>query len=170
MPVAMLLPQLNDAEASSLANDKIASTALLAAAGLPVPPSWATGTPALLADLVSEGPVWVKSHRDTQAEPPRRLACRRKAACARPELDSNGLPGPLFAQREIAPGDAQISVYIMGSRLWAFRNRDINKPIEPSASIATAALECGRVLGLEIYRVDFVLSDGMFFIVDVVAA
>jgi ribosomal protein S6--L-glutamate ligase len=170
VPVAMLLPQLNDAEASTLANDKIASTALLAAAGLPVPPSWATGTPALLAELVNDGPVWLKSHRDTEPESTRRLTCKRDAAITESNLDPNGLPEPLFAQREVAPGDARLAVYIMGSRLWAFLNKDINKRIEPSASIASAALECGRVLGLEIFRVDFVLSDGMFFIVDVVAA
>jgi ribosomal protein S6--L-glutamate ligase len=165
---------LNDPEASALARDKIASTAILAAAGLPVPPSWATGSPHLLADLLSDAPLWLKPPRGSQGEGVRRIVSRRDPSFDRPSLDVYGLPLPVFAQREVPTSGSDLKVYMVGGRVWALLRpfpartpeEKLGQAIEPPASIATAALECGRALGLEIFGVDFLVSDGMFFVVD----
>src|SRR5574337_1125723 len=44
----------------SVASDKRAATAMVAAAAIPVPPSWSTGHSAQLGSLLAEGPLWVK--------------------------------------------------------------------------------------------------------------
>lgn len=51
---------LNTMRANALARDKVAATALLASAGVPVPPSWAIARANWFRPLLGEGPLWVK--------------------------------------------------------------------------------------------------------------
>jgi ribosomal protein S6--L-glutamate ligase len=166
---------VNSFRSSNLARDKVAGTAVLAASGVPVPPSWATGRPAQLRPLVTEGPLWIKPQRGTKGAGVRRVTDPHVLDDLEPPTDPYGLPLPLFAQREVPTCGRDLKVFVVGQSLWAitrpFPARTLQEKIGTSApvppDIAVAALACGEALGLELYGVDFLLSEDRFFAVDV---
>lgn len=166
---------INTCHSCNLTRDKVAATAVLAAAGVPVPPSWTTGQPALLLPLLAEGPLWVKPQRGYQGQGVRRLAGPAELEGEAPPVDAYGLPLPLFAQREIPTSGRDLKVYVAGESLWAIARpfpartleEKLGTPVSPPQDVRTAALACGRALGLEIYGVDFLSVGERFFVVDV---
>lgn len=166
---------VNTFRASSLTRDKVAATAVLAAAGVPVPPSWTTGQPALLRPLLAEGPLWLKPQRGTKGAGVRRAADPHDLDEHAPPTDPYGLPLPLFAQREVPTSGRDLKVFVVGETLWAISRpfparslqEKIGTPAPLPSDIEAAAFACGRALGLELYGVDFLLSEDRFFSVDV---
>lgn len=165
---------VNTARSSQLARDKIAATALIAASGVPVPPSWATGIPQAIAAVAEYGPVWLKAPRGSRGEGVRRVANPYALEGQQP-FDPYGLPLALFAQREV-PGDGQdLKVYVVGENVWALRRpfpavtleAKMGQAVAVSPAIKDAALACGRVLGLELYGVDLLVNGNRFYVVDV---
>lgn len=163
---------VNSFRSCSLARDKIATTAVLAGAGVPVPPSWTTGSPARLRSLLSEGPLWLK--------PP----CGGRGPWVSRVIDPTGLdaptdvyglPLPLFAQREALSEGRNLKVFVVGEEVWAiarpFPARTLDQklctPAALRAEVRAAVLACGRVLGLELYGVDFLEAEDRFFALDV---
>ncbi|HSB70874.1 MAG TPA: hypothetical protein VLT62_16230 [Candidatus Methylomirabilis sp.] len=166
---------VNSFRSCSLTRDKIAATAVLAAAGVPVPPSWATGQPALLRPLLAEGPMWLKPQRGRGGTGVRR-ATEPSALHAEDALaDAYGLPLPLFAQREVPSGGQDLKVFVAGEEVWAvsrpFPARTLQekagRPAPLPSDVRAAALACGRALGLELYGVDFLAAGDRFYVVDV---
>jgi ribosomal protein S6--L-glutamate ligase len=166
---------VNSFRACYLTRDKIAATAVLAAAGVPVPPSWTTGRPPLLSPLLADGPLWVKPPLGREGLGVRRLAGRADLDSEAPPVDAHGLSLPLFAQREVPTGGRDLKVFAVGSDLWAtsrpFPARTLEEkvgtPVALSPEVRTAALTCGRALGLELFGVDFLTAADQFFVVDV---
>ncbi len=166
---------VNTFQACNLTRDKVAATAVLAGAGVPVPPSWTTGQPARLQPLLAEGPLWIKPQRGCQGLGVRRLAGPAELEGEAPPTDAYGLPLPLFAQREVPTSGRDLKVYVAGETLWAIARpfpartlqEKIGVPIAPPQAVRTAALACGRALGLELYGVDFLGAEERFFAVDV---
>ena len=166
---------LNTVRSCALARDKIAVTALLAAAGVPVPPSWATGQGARLRPLLAEGPLWVKPQRGSKGLGVRRLRHGAEVDDRLTPADSAGLPLPVFAQREVPSAGRDLKVYVVGDRAWAVEKPwpvrtledKVGIPTELPSGIRTATLRCGEVVGLELYGVDFVVAGDGFFAVDV---
>jgi ribosomal protein S6--L-glutamate ligase len=167
----------NTFAASSLTRDKLASTAVLAGSGVPVPPSFATGQADLLRQMFGGGPLWLKPPRGSQGAGVRRLASaadlsRTDAALT---LDAHALPVPLFAQSEVPSGGSDLKVYVVGDQLWAIKRpfpaltlaEKLGEPARVSPPIRDAALACGAALGLELYGVDFLVAGDEFFVVDV---
>jgi ribosomal protein S6--L-glutamate ligase len=168
-------PTLNSVRSCDLARDKAAATALLAAAGVPVPPSWVVGDPTLLRPLLGHGPLWLKSPGGSKGRGIRRVLDPDELAGARPDLDPCGLPLPLLAQAEV-PGDGTVlKAYVVGERVWGrvkpwpVRTAEdkLGVPSSLRPEIRAAALTCGRCLGLELYGVDFLVAGDDFFAVDV---
>jgi ribosomal protein S6--L-glutamate ligase len=169
-------PVVNTFEASNLTRDKLATTAVLAAAGVPLPPSWATGRPELLRGLVEQAPLWLKPQRGSQGHGVRRLHAAAEidtaegAAC-----DTYGLPIPLFAQRDVPSGGRDLKVYVVGEQMWAITRPfpartledKLGAPCRVPPVIREAAVACGRALGLELYGVDFLVAGDHFFAIDV---
>ncbi len=165
---------VNSFRSHNLASDKIATTGLLAAAGIPVPPSWATGQGALLRPLrgLATRPLWLKPPRGKQGAGVQRLAAGEVIAddLLRATHDS-----PLFAQREVPSSGQDLKVYVIGDKIWSLlkpwpartASDKLGVPVALPAEIRDAALACGRALGLELYGVDFLASENRFFVVDV---
>ena len=167
---------VNTLEASSLARDKLAATAVLAAAGIPVPPSWATGQPELLAGVFVEGPLWLKPQRGSHGLGVRRLTSLDELATVQSESsDVYGLPLPLFAQSEVPSAGLDLKVYVVGNQTWAISRRFPARTLEEKLGVQTpisrdirnVALAAGAALGLELYGVDFLVAGEQFWVVDV---
>jgi ribosomal protein S6--L-glutamate ligase len=167
---------VNSFEACVLTRDKIASTAVLAAAGVPVPRSWTTGRPELLRSLLTDRPLWLKPQRGSQGAGVQRLASSRDLeGVGALTCDAHGLPLPLFAQREVPSGGRDLKVYVVGDQMWAisrpFPARTLEEKLGTPARIPPvvrdAALLAGRALGLELFGVDFLIAGDEFFAVDV---
>jgi ribosomal protein S6--L-glutamate ligase len=166
---------VNTVESCNLVRDKMVYTAVLAARGVPVPPSWATGHPAMLLPLVQEGPLWVKPQRGSKGKGVIRVASPAQLGLLPMRADPCGLPLPLFAQEEVPSEGDDMKVYVVGDRAWALTKpwpvRTVadkygRRTFLPPA-IEAAARACGQVLGLEIFGVDFLVQGDSFFVVDV---
>jgi ribosomal protein S6--L-glutamate ligase len=166
---------VNTVQACVLARDKIAATAVLAACGLPVPISWATGHADRLQPMLESGPVWVKPYHGSRGAGVRRLSGPTDLNGVEDPLDPNGLPLPLFAQRAVPSTGHDLKVYVVGEQAWAIRrpfpaqtlSDKFGAPAALPPAIRAAALAVGRALGLELYGVDFLTSAGQFWVIDV---
>lgn len=166
---------VNTFQSCHLTRDKITATALLAAAGVPVPPSWATGRPALLRPLLADGPLWLKPPRGSRGVGVCRLTKPAELDAQGSPVDPYGLPLPLFAQREVPSGGRDLKVFVVGDKLWAITRLfpartlqdKLGMPAPLPPAIEATAIACGRALGLELYGVDFLVTEDQFFVVDV---
>jgi ribosomal protein S6--L-glutamate ligase len=160
---------------SNLARDKIAATAVLAAFGVPVPPSWAAGKPAHLRTLLHDRPLWVKPQRGSRGAGVRRLNGPHEIDDLDAPQDPYGLPLPLFAQHEAPSNGRDLKVYVVGSHTWAITRPfpaltvadKQGQPVPLPENIHACALKVGKALGLEIYGVDFLTAHDKFWVVDV---
>lgn len=165
---------VNTARACALARDKVAATALIAAAGVPVPPSWTAGAADHFAPLTEEGALWLKPQRGSRGFGVKRIERYGNPGIGR-ALDAFGLPLPLFAQRERPSDGTDLKLYVVGERVWALRRRypastleeKLGRGVEPAPEFVDVALKCGRALGLDVYGVDFLVSSGSYSVVDV---
>jgi ribosomal protein S6--L-glutamate ligase len=168
---------VNSFRSCNLTRDKIAATALLAAAGVPMPPSWATGRRELLQPLLADGPIWLKPRSGRGDTGERRVVGPYDFEGQDAVTDIYGLPVPIFTQQEVPTDGLNLKVFVAGSHVWALRRpfpahtlqEKIGTPVSLAPEIQAAALKCGKVLGLELYGVDFLAADGRFYAVDVKA-
>jgi ribosomal protein S6--L-glutamate ligase len=166
---------VNSVDACRLARDKVAATAVLGAAGVPVPPSWATGSAARLRALLDDGPLWLKAPRGSRGVGVARLTSATALDAHAAPSDAHGLPLPLFAQREVPSAGGDLKVFVVGERTWAIVRRfpartledKLGTPVSVPPAARAAALACGRALGLELYGVDFLRSEDGLVVVDV---
>lgn len=170
---------VNSFASAVLTWDKIATTGVLAAVGIPVPDSWTAGQPSVLGPLIEEGSLWLKPQHGKSGSGVRRvddLATLDDEP--KPAADTCGYPVPVFAQRDVRSDGFDFKVYVIGDRLWSMVKRwpprgtqdKIGTPVPLPDSIRSAALAVGRVLGLELYGVDFLFprdGSGEFAVVDV---
>jgi ribosomal protein S6--L-glutamate ligase len=166
---------VNSVRSQNLTRDKVAATAVLAGAGVLVPPSWATGDPSRVASLVADGPVWVKAARGSRGAGVSRVTDATALDLAPHVRDVYGLPLPLFAQREVPSRGRDLKVFVVGEEMWAtarvFPARTIEEklgtPVAVGPDVRKAALACGQALGLELYGVDFLEDEDRLWAVDV---
>jgi ribosomal protein S6--L-glutamate ligase len=166
---------VNTFQSCNLTRDKITTTAVLAASGVPVPPSWTTSRPALLDPLLADGPIWLKPQRGSRGSGVFRLTDPGALDGREAPTDAHGLPLPLFAQREVPSDGRDLKVFVVGEHVWAIARQfpartlqeKVGAPLALRPDIRAAALTCGRALGLELYGVDFLVSGDRFFAVDV---
>ncbi|HET9597764.1 MAG TPA: hypothetical protein VFP65_19405 [Anaeromyxobacteraceae bacterium] len=162
------LDVVNAPAAVALARDKVVATAVLAAAGVPVPASFTAGDPARLAPLLGAGPLWVKRPDGTKGAGVRRVT-------SPDELAAVERGGVLLAQREVPSHGLDVKVYGVGDLLWATERpfparteadkRGRPAPLAPAH--AAAARRAALALGLAIFGVDLLVSDGSCAVVDV---
>lgn len=165
---------VNSHRSSATARDKLASTALLAAADVPVPPSFATGEPWRIAAIAGSGSVWLKPYRGSRGVGVTRVSAADLEALPRP-CDAAGLPLPAFAQADVPSTGRDLKVYVVGEQVWGVSRvypartltEKLGMPTNVAPRLREVALRCGRALGLEIYGVDAVGGDEDFAIVDV---
>lgn len=167
---------VNSAAASSLARDKIAATGLLAAAGVPVPPTWATGRAAVLTRLAAAGgALWIKPCRGSRGDGVQKVSDAWALETWRDPSDPHGLPLPVLAQADVPSSGRDLKVYVVGQRAWAIKRRwpartlkeKLGDPVPLPAAVREAALTVGRVLGLELFGIDVLTHDERLWVVDV---
>ena len=171
---------INSFRSSVLTWDKVATTGVLAAAGVRVPASWTSGETSMLTPLMQAGPLWLKPQHGKSGSGVRRFDDRAELEQHAPpqNVDPFGYPVPLFAQRDVPSGGVDFKVYVIGERMWSMTKHwpprgpedKLGTPVPLPDAIGEAALTAGRALGLELYGVDFLLprdGSGEFAVVDV---
>jgi ribosomal protein S6--L-glutamate ligase len=158
---------LNPYPVAAACRDKIVATRVLARAGVPVPESWCTGTPSLLGPLLRAGPLVVKPYRGHQG---RGVRVVHDAG----ELDRMNGGEPIFAQRYHEPEGLDRKIYRIGDELygvlrpWPARTYEqkLGEPFPVTGELRAIALQCGVALGVDLYGIDVVVSNGRPYVVD----
>jgi ribosomal protein S6--L-glutamate ligase len=160
---------LNPYPVAALCRDKIVSTRLLAAAGVPVPQSWVAGRVELLSDALVEGPLVVKPYRGSQG---RGVVVVRDIA----ELVALGdLPGPVFAQRHAPTDGLDHKMYCIGGRVFGVRRpwpartlaEKLGEPFTVSDELCDLVLRAGAAFGMDLFGLDVVFRQGAPLVVDI---
>src|SRR5213078_1944857 len=127
--------------------------------------------PDLLTPLLDRGPLVVKPFDGTCGLGVRVVHTEAELlADARPEHK----PPPILAQRYHPPQGRDLTIYVIGERLFGVRKvfparteaEKYGEPFTPTAEQADIALRCGRAFGIDLYGVDLIESEGRTYVVD----
>ena len=167
---------MNPPAATTAALDRAATAEALDRAGVPAPRSWSV--PAL-RDLAADGaalpwPLVVKSRTSSRRDLVRLVASPAELVELLPEWGDE----PVVAQEFAANDGFDIKVWVIGEDLSAARRRSALESIDKSADELLdpaglpedwirAARDAGAALGLELYGVDLLITDGRPVVVDV---
>jgi ribosomal protein S6--L-glutamate ligase len=150
--------------------DKIISTRLLLAAGVPLPGTWFATKPGHLADLLAAGPIVVKPF--WAASQGRGVQVIREAA----ELANvENTEGVIFAQRYHQPDGRDHKLYVIGEQVFGVRRvwppktleDKLGEPFDVDGEMKEIALRCGQAFGVGLYGVDVITSSEKPFVVDI---
>lgn len=153
---------------ASVLRDKVVATQRLLAAGVPVPESFVTMDPEALAPLLDDGPLVLRPCRGSDSRGVRIL------------WDTDDLigltthEGPLLAMRYQPADGRDRKLYCIGGQLfgvkrsWPVRTYEdkLGEPFTVDDELREIALRCGQAMGLDLFGVDIVLSDGKPWVVD----
>ncbi len=160
---------LNPYPVAAMLRDRITVTRILMAAGVPVPETFVTAHPELLASKFDEGPLAVKAYRGSGA---RGIHVVWDAE----ELDD--VPtnqGPIFAQRFIERKGRMRRIYVISGQVFGVEQRWPAKTVQERAGTAFTitprlkkiALLCAKALGIEVFGLTIVGDKERVFVVDV---
>jgi ribosomal protein S6--L-glutamate ligase len=152
---------LNPYPVAAACRDKVVTTQLLRAAGVPLPDSYVAARPAQLDPLLEQGPLVVKPSRGSQGRGVR--VVRTPAELA--EVEGGG--PPLLAQRYKEPKGRDRKLYRIGEqvfgvkRTWPARTYEdkVGEPFPVSEELREIVWRCGTALGIDLYGVDVIESD-----------
>lgn len=171
---AWSIPSINTSHATRLAQDKLASSAILQRAGLPIARSrlaWLGGT-ATSSDIarLDERPVIVKAARGSQGQ-------------GLWSVDAGGLsdasavipPGPYLVMDRVPHAGDDLKIFVAGSWIDAIERpfpartleQKLGRPVAVPPEVAEAAWRVGAVLGLTCFGCDFVNTADGWILVDV---
>jgi glutathione synthase/RimK-type ligase-like ATP-grasp enzyme len=159
---------LNPYPVAAMCRDKIVTSAVLAAAGVPIPETWVTEDRERLRGLLDGGPIVVKPFRGSRG-------LGVKVVYEPAELGAYELePGPLFVQRYHPPDGLDYKLYCIGEqirgvrRVWPARTFEekLGEPFEPDDELCRIARGCAAAIGADILGFDVVYSAGRPFVVD----
>ncbi len=167
---------VNSPTATTTALDRAATADALDRAGVPAPRSWSVPE---LRGLAADGaalpwPLVLKSRTSSRRDLVRLVSNRSELAALLPEWGAE----PVVAQEFAANDGFDIKVWVIGSDLSAARRRSALESIDKSADehldpgdlhedwIRTAR-NAGAALGLQLYGVDLLITDGRPVVVDV---
>jgi glutathione synthase/RimK-type ligase-like ATP-grasp enzyme len=157
----------NPYPACAAAQNKLMATARLAAAGVPVPVSWATGDLALMGPAAGDRPLIVKPY----------LGHRGRGIRSGPAADLGTLAAEetVIVQEHVpTTTGTDLKLYVVGSEVFGVRKPFSAEsftvpgrpcPVDPET--AAVARRCGEALGLGLYGVDVVDSPDGPVVVDV---
>ncbi|MGQ0467073.1 MAG: ATP-grasp domain-containing protein [Sporichthyaceae bacterium] len=161
---------VNSYPTSALCRDKVATTRVLQAAGIPVPQTWATACRPALEPLLAGGPLIVKP-----------LAGSKGRGVVVVE-DSAGLAGltddgPAVVQRFHPPDGLDRKLYCIGGqvfgvlRTWPARTPEekFGRSFDVDAELRDIVLASGTALGIDLFGLDVVVSQGRPVVVDLSA-
>lgn len=153
---------------TELCRDKVATTRLLADAGVPVPQTWLVDDVASLVPLLDDGPLIVKPLRGSQGQG---VQVVEDEAAVR-TIDADG--DTLMAQRYMTPDGLDRKIYRIGDevfcieRVWPpMTDQDkLGRVISLPAEHEQIARRCGDALGIDTYGVDIIEHRGRPYVVD----
>jgi ribosomal protein S6--L-glutamate ligase len=151
---------LNPYPVASLLRDKITSSRVLQAAGVPVPETFVTAHPDQLIPLLADGPLAIKPYRGGGAR-------GIHVVWDADELDD--IPtnqGPIFAQRFVESMGHVRKVYCIGGHLFGVERglparvyeEKIGRPFTSTPELREIAVRCGKAFGIDVFGLD-VLGD-----------
>lgn len=159
---------LNPYPVSSLLRDKIASSRVLQAAGVPIPESFVTAHPDQLIPLLAEGPLVIKPYRGAGVR-------GTHVVWDADELDD--IPtnqGPIFAQRFVG-GQARVrKIYCIGGQVFGVEKvypartyeEKVGLPFTITPKLKDIALRCGKAFGIDVFSLDVLGSDENPYVVE----
>src|SRR5213594_788053 len=160
---------VNPYPASAALQDKIVTSRILHAAGVPTPATYVASRAEELAPLLDAGPLVLKPHQGGGGYGVRIV--RRAAELAEVPDDRHA---PVFAQRYHAPQGRDRKIYAIGGRLFGVKKvfpprTEAEKRGEPfvlTPELCDIPLRCGRAFGIDLYGVDVIESEGTPYVVD----
>jgi len=160
---------VNPYPVSAALHDKIITSRILQAAGVPTPATYVTSRAEELASLLDAGPLVLKPHLGGGGYGVR--IARSAAELAEVPYDRHA---PVFAQRYHAPQGRDRKIYAIGGRLFGVKKvfpprTEAEKRGEPftlTPELCDIALRCGRAFGIDLYGVDVIESEGKPYVVD----
>jgi ribosomal protein S6--L-glutamate ligase len=169
------VPSVNAAEATRLAQDKLAGASILQSAGLPIAPArtvWLDSTNRTDGELGSLGdrPVVVKAARGSRG-----VGLWIAEAGEFTDLAAKLPDGPYLVMEMVPHVGDDLKVYVAGEWMAAIERpfpassleEKLGRPADVPEEVATATLEAGRLLGLTCYGCDFVRGPDGWVLVDV---
>jgi ribosomal protein S6--L-glutamate ligase len=159
---------LNPYPSCNAIQNKIVTSRLLRAAGIPAPASWVTGDLKLVREAAERGPLILKPYLGHRGQ---------GLHIVRDPDELAALPAPehpVIVQEYIEGSHEDLKIYVVGDEVFGVR-----KPFSPTSftrsgrpaaldpAIKALALRCGRALGLGLYGMDLVESDRGAWVVDV---
>ena len=160
---------VNPYPASAALQDKIVTSRILQAAGVPTPATYVASRAEELAPLLDAGPLVLKPHQGGGGYGVRIV--RSAAELAEVPYDRHA---PVFAQRYHAPRGRDRKIYAIGGRLFGVKKvfpcrteaERLGEPFALPPELRDIALRCGRAFGIDLYGVDIVESEGKPYVVD----
>lgn len=160
---------VNTADVVRRCQDRVLTTGLLAAQGVPVPQTWAAADPLHLAKLLDEGPIALK---------PPFLSDGAGIQVIWDVDDLMQLPGaghPIVAQRYHPSERRDRRVYRIGDqvfgvkRTWPARSYEerVGEPFTIDASMRTIADQVSEAIGTDLFGMDVVVGSEGTVVVDV---
>jgi ribosomal protein S6--L-glutamate ligase len=163
---------VNPFPVSLACRDKVITTVLLQAAGLPVPETRVTSRLGDAAELLADGPIVCKPARGSQGRGVR--VVREPGELA--ELARQTQPGePWLAQRHHPADGPDRKLYSIGGqvfgveRAWPARTYEekLGRPFSVDETLSDLVGRCGSAVGgLSLFGVDVVESGGIPYVVD----
>jgi glutathione synthase/RimK-type ligase-like ATP-grasp enzyme len=159
---------LNPYPVAALCRDKIVTSHVLRAAGVPTPDTWVTEQREQLPSLLEGGPIVVKPYRGSRG-------VGVQVVTAPDEIDAlEADAGPLFVQRYHAGDGHDRKLYCIAGevfgvkRVWPARTvaDKLGEVFEPDDELVRIAHGCSRAIGADTFGFDVVYSDGRPYVVD----
>jgi ribosomal protein S6--L-glutamate ligase len=159
---------VNSYPISVMLRDKIVTSRLLQAGGVPTPETYVAAHPLELAPLLDAGPLVVKPYRGSRGVGVR--VVRTPAELREVPADA----GPVFAQRYLAHEGRDRKLYAIGAelfgvkRVWPATTHDekVGEAFTVSGELADVMERCRRALGIDLFGADVVECGGRPYVVD----
>jgi len=148
--------------------DKIVTSRILHAAGVPTPATYMASHPGRLLPLLHAGPIVVKPYKGGGGEG----ICIVRNAAELAEVPRGR--APVFAQRYHPPKGRDRKIYAIGGRLFGVKKvfprqteeEKQGEPFDLTSELRDIAVRCGEAFGIDLYGVDIIESEGKPYVVD----
>lgn len=160
---------LNPYRVAEILRDKIVTSHILHAAGIPVPDAFVTADEKQLVTLLEDGPIVVKPYRGSQGR-----GVRVVRSAGELSLGMNADEEFMFIQRYHEPQGLDKKIYVIGDqvfgvkRVWPPKTYDekLGEPFTITPELHDIALKCGQAFGIDLYGFDVIESNGQPYVVD----
>jgi len=159
---------VNPYPVSAALSDKIVTSRILQAAGVPTPATYVGPQPDQLLPLLDSGPLIVKPYRGGGGHQIRIVRTPDELAAVDCGRD------PVFAQRYHENDGRDRKIYAVGGQLFGVKKvfprrteeEKFGEPFTLSPELRDIALRCGEAFGIDLYGVDIIESAGVPYVVD----